>query len=267
MRKTCLLTLLALAAAVFSLRIAADPNALWRIVHEQCVPGQLKGQAPAPCAAVSLERGEQGGYAILKDRVGVLQYLLIPTARVSGIESPALLAAGAPDYWRQAWAARRFMDTQYGRPLPREAVSLAINSAYGRSQEQLHIHVSCVRPAVRERVDAVKDRFGPRWQSFPGGLLGHAYLALRVDAATPDAAPADPFRLLADGIESARGEMGHYTLAMLAARFADGRDGFILLADRSNLPAGDRASAEELQDHDCRLLETGPAAPPASPAP
>ncbi|XLM23386.1 CDP-diacylglycerol diphosphatase, partial [Chromobacterium piscinae] len=30
-----------------------------------------------------------------------------------------------------------------GEPLPRQAVSLAINSQYGRSQNQLHIHISC----------------------------------------------------------------------------------------------------------------------------
>jgi CDP-diacylglycerol pyrophosphatase len=33
-----------------------------------------------------------------------------------------------------------------------------------------------------------------------------------------------------------------------------GTPGFILLADRADLPAGDFASGEELQDHDCAVL-------------
>ncbi|XLM23387.1 CDP-diacylglycerol diphosphatase, partial [Chromobacterium piscinae] len=46
------------------------------------------------------------GVAVLKDRNGALQYLLIPTEKVSGIESPRLLGDDAPAYWREAWQAR-----------------------------------------------------------------------------------------------------------------------------------------------------------------
>ncbi|WP_036665980.1 CDP-diacylglycerol diphosphatase [Paludibacterium yongneupense] len=254
MRKSWFMIGLALAGAFISARIAADPNALWRIVHEQCVPNQLKGGVPAPCAEVVSAQDEGGGYAILKDRTGELQYLLIPTARLSGIESPALLGADAPGYWAAAWEARRFMAARYGRPIPREAVSLAINSVSGRTQEQLHIHVSCVKAEVRRRLAEVQDRLDSRWQPFPGKLLGHGYLARRIDAGPHDAAMPNPFRLLADGIASARDEMGRYTLAMLATTFADGRQGFVLLADRADPASGDRASAEELQDHDCAVL-------------
>ncbi|MET0331942.1 MAG: CDP-diacylglycerol diphosphatase, partial [Dyella sp.] len=47
--------------------------------------------------------GGLNGYAILKDHHGPAQYLLIPTARITGIESPLLLRAGAPNYFAAAW--------------------------------------------------------------------------------------------------------------------------------------------------------------------
>ena len=36
---------------------AADPDALWRIVHDKCVPDQEQNGDPAPCALVDLREG------------------------------------------------------------------------------------------------------------------------------------------------------------------------------------------------------------------
>ena len=33
---------------------AADPDALWKIVHDKCVPDQEQNGDPAPCALVDL---------------------------------------------------------------------------------------------------------------------------------------------------------------------------------------------------------------------
>ncbi len=124
--------------ALFAVRgIAADPDALWKIVHDRCVPNAEKTGQPAPCAQIDLEGGASRGYAVLKDLVGVAQFLLIPTARLGGIESPELLASGAPNYWDAAWRARGDVEDRLQRKLPRDAIGLAINSASGRSQAQL----------------------------------------------------------------------------------------------------------------------------------
>ncbi len=231
---------------------ASDPSALWHIVHDHCVPDQQEHARPQPCAQVSLD----GGWAVLKDREGVAQYLLIPTARVSGIEDAAVLAPDAPDYFAAAWAARDDVLERLGRPLPRDALSLAINSPSGRSQNQLHIHIDCLRPDVRAALHAQADRIGVAWAPFPGGLLGRPYLARRVERA--DLAGVNPFRLLAGAPEVGAGGIGTWTLVVTGASFrdADGHgtgDGFILLADRADLGLGDRGNGEELQDHGCAL--------------
>lgn len=225
---------------------AADPSALWHIVHDRCVPDEVLHGDPAPCALVDLAQG----YVVLKDIVGATQFLLLPTARIGGIESPALLAPDAPNYFRDAWEARRFTEARAPAPLSREDLSLAINSALGRTQNQLHIHIDCLRADVRDALAQHLAGLGDAWAPFPVPLAGERYIARRVIA--PDLGGANPFRLLAASSPAARAHMGDYTLVVAGASFA-GRPGFVLLADRADPARGNFASGEELQDHACAL--------------
>jgi CDP-diacylglycerol pyrophosphatase len=246
-RRSLLLALLLAAVAPAS---AADPSALWHIVHERCIPDEVRHHDPAPCALVDLSSGEARGYVVLKDIRGRSQFLVLPTARLSGIEGPALLAPGAPPYLADAWAARRFVEAQLPVPLAREDLSLAVNSYYGRSQNQLHIHVDCVREDVRTALQRARDSIGETWHPFPTPLAGHTYLARRL--LSPDLAGTNPFLLVAAAAPDARQNMASYTLFLTGAEFA-GKPGFILLVDRANLTRGDMASGELLQDHGCAL--------------
>lgn len=227
-------------------RARADPNALWNIVNGSCVPDQEQRGDPAPCAQVDLGAGEQGGYAVLKDLVGRTQFLLIPTARIDGIESPELLAPDAPNYFAAAWRARSFVDERAGMTLPRDWVSLAINSAEARSQNQMHIHVDCVRADVYEALIDHGAEIGSRWAPFPVPLAGHGYDAIAVSG---EDLGANPFVLLANGIPRARSDMGDETLVVVGTVDSDGRPGFVILANEADPATGDVASGEELQDH------------------
>ncbi|GLP81232.1 CDP-diacylglycerol diphosphatase [Mycobacterium antarcticum] len=234
-------------------RAAADASALWRIVDGQCVPNQVAHGNPAPCAEVDLDAGS----AVLKDLVGATQYLLIPTERSSGIEDPAILAPDAPNYFAAAWRARSFVDERAGVTLPRDWVSLAINSAFARSQDQLHIHVDCLSPDVHDALAAHAAAVGPAWAPFPVPLAGHRYDAVQVGGEDLD---VDPFDLLADGVPGARDDMAARTLVVVGTVAADGRPGFVILTDRADPAAGDLAEGEELQDHDScpRLAAVAP---------
>ena len=242
-----LLMLAAFVLAPASLR-AADPDALWNIVHGQCVPSELGGSGPAPCSLVDLKEG----YAVLKDIRGATQFLLIPTAQVTGIEDPQVLAPGAPRYWEAAWQARKFMAERAGRPVPREDVGLAINSIHGRSQNQLHIHIDCLNAGVKQALAQAAGRIGGVWSPLASPLAGHVYLAMRVE--TPDLAGVDPFRLVADGIPSVAADMGDQTIVVAGAMLDDGKPGFYILDDRADVAQGDRGSGEELLDHQCLVL-------------
>lgn len=240
----------AIAAYWLVPRITASRSALWRIVHERCIPDQLEHGQPAPCAYVSLAGGVKNGYAIFKDRVGKTQFLLIPTRRLSGIEDPEILAADAPNYWQAAWTARRYVDQRAGRILPRNAFGMAINSAMDRSQDQFHIHVDCVRTDVDDRLRADLAKIGTSWTEFPFPLAGHTYSARRVDS--PDLHEVDPFRLLFQSGIGSHG-MSNSTLVVVGATFAGGRRGFVILADAANGVRGDLAHGEDLLDHSCLI--------------
>jgi CDP-diacylglycerol pyrophosphatase len=237
----------------FATPARADPMALWRIVHGECVPHMEAGLGPKPCERVDLDGGVEQGVAILKDLVGVSQMLAIPTRRITGIEDPQMLAPDAPSVFAVAWGAKTLVEERLHRALPREAVGLAINSEWARSQEQLHVHVDCLAIPVIKALAEYASALDSQWRAMTVPLQGRVYFARRVDSA--DLANVAPLKLLADGVEGARAHMGAYSLAAVGATF-DGKPGFVLLADQFSLEGG--GHAEDLQDHDCAIARSTP---------
>jgi CDP-diacylglycerol pyrophosphatase len=231
----------------------ANGQALWRIVHAKCVPDEQSAGQPAPCVKVDLSRGEARGYAVLKDIHGAEQYLVMPTLDITGIEDKRLLDPDGPNWFADAWAAKPFVDARLGRTTPRDWMAVSVNSLYGRSQDLLHLHVDCLTPAARAAIDSLAPRLGRTWSAKPFEIVGHRYLALRLDGEAPS---ADPFQLLAKGVPGARAQMGAWTLVMAGVELR-GRPGFVLLAGRADPLRGEGASGEILQDHDCALAHGG----------
>jgi CDP-diacylglycerol pyrophosphatase len=231
-----------LAAAIAGGAAARDPLAIWKIVHNQCAPAAAAGQAlPKPCVEVDAKDAT----AIIKDRNGVAQLLAIPTARVTGIEDAQLLDPASPNYFAAAWAARADMRRYLPAAPQREGLSIAVNSAHARSQDQLHLHIDCIAPDVAKAIADDAPHFDGRWRPMSVALAGRKYWARRVEG--DDLRGVDPFRLLADEMPGARAEMGLWSLA--AAPLPEG--GFVLLADHAELEGG--GHAEDLQDHGCAV--------------
>jgi CDP-diacylglycerol pyrophosphatase len=222
----------------------ADHMALWNIVHGQCVAHAEASQGFAPCVDLDL----RDGVALLKDLHGVAQELAIPTARVTGIEDPQVLAPGAPDYFGYAWKERTALEAILKKPLPREDIGVSINSMYARSQDQLHLHIDCMDKSVVSALAAYQDALDATFRPMTAPLNGRKYFARHVSEA--DFAAASPFKMLADGIEGARAQMGAWSLILVGATFK-GEPGFVLLADHAELLDG--GHAEALQDHDCAV--------------
>jgi CDP-diacylglycerol pyrophosphatase len=179
--------------------------------------------------------------------------LAIPTRRITGIEDPQMLAPDAPPVFADGWKAKALVEARLGRPLPREAISLAINSKWARSQEQLHVHVDCAAKPVAATLADYRPALDDHWRAMTVPLAGRIYFARRLDSA--DLRDAAPLRLLADGLEGAKANMGAYSLAAVGATF-DGKPGFILLADSFSLEGG--GHAEDIQDHDCEIARLAP---------
>lgn len=229
----------------------SHPGVLWRVVHDGCLAAQTSIGVPAPCLEVNLKRG----YAIIKDPERATQLLLVPTRRIPGIESPLLLVDGSENYWFDAWSAKHWLEREVGAPIPHADLGLAMNSIFSRTQDQLHIHIDCVRSEARVLVDAAVPTLGRHWTGRPLRLGGTSYDALWIDG--DDLARSNPFRLLAeDG--RARGDMGSYSLALLGAERPGGPPGFVLLRSHESPANGGAPSGERLLDHHCQILKSDP---------
>jgi CDP-diacylglycerol pyrophosphatase len=238
---------IAASLPILFLGAATDPDILWKIVHDRCVVDEAKFGHAAPCTVVDLT----AGYAILKDIVGETQYLLIPTTRITGIESPAVLEPTTPNYFAYAWNQTGLVDARLGKTLPRQDLSLAINAVSGRTQDQLHIHIDCIRADVRDALARHAAAVGNQWAPFPEHLAGMSYRAIRINGASLGA--TDPFTLLADDEPGARAVMGSHTLVLVGETFVGGEPGFILLDNHADPAAGDMGNGEALQDHACQV--------------
>ncbi|BAT19996.1 CDP-diacylglycerol diphosphatase [Asaia bogorensis] len=207
-----------------------DPDVLWKLVHGRCARG-LK-----PCTVYD----ETHGFALLHSIEGRGQYLLIPTEKVTGMESAVLLRPEQPNYFAEAWAYRERVGQDYHRSIPESELSLAINSAHGRSQNQLHIHLDCIDVRMRALLDRNTASIGPSWSYLPESFNNHHYRALYL--ATMN---GSPFRILAANLAHPEEEMGNHTLIVTPLG-----TGYVLLDDV--VGGDDRASGEEIQDHRCQ---------------
>lgn len=228
----------------------ANGEVLWGLVNGRCVPGMRGDAGPAPCLAVVSAPRPGSDYVLLKDRVGVAQMLIMPTERITGIEDARLLAPGTTNYFAAAWLSRPWLDSRLPAPLPRELVTIAVNSPYGRTQDLLHLHLDCISRDALAALQAQAGDVGPRWSRRPLTLNGHPYYARWIEG---DALRADPFRLLAEGMPGARSRMAAWSLVLVGASRGPDRPGFLLLATRADPAAGNTASGEELQDHACAV--------------
>ena len=132
-------------------------------------------------------------YAITKDCDTTNKsaaYLLLPVKPVTGMDDQQIFDPPFVDLWEEAWLWSREFP---GQPASRTA--LAINSAGKRSQQQLHIHISCVDPAVSatlEKADIPWDPAKPR-ELRDFGPRGHTYQAVKVRKLT---GKSSPFRVV-----------------------------------------------------------------------
>jgi CDP-diacylglycerol pyrophosphatase len=226
---------------------AADRDELWFVVHDMCLPAYRSLGVAFPCVEVNITQGLERGFAVLQTPSSATHIIVVPTARISGIESPALQSENAPNYWQAAWDARRFVEEGAGRQLPRDKIGMAINSVATRSQDQLHIHVSCIAPVVADFLRRHEGEIHGAWFPLRAKLAGHRFVAMKIE--TDSLANVDPFKLLASAFPSKKRSLGRQTLAVIGATFRNHKSGFYLLANDARIPA--TVSAEALLDEKC----------------
>lgn len=247
-----------------------EPTLLYQFA-QSCLWAQQNGQKP-DCETVGKDASGAYAYVIKKDIAGDWQYLLMPTARVTGIEAATLQDPAGPNYFAYAWEAAPLVSRGRGVAVPRQDLSLAVNSSAGRSQHQLHIHIDCVRLDVRQALHAHAGEISNRWLSIADAkwpelatvFAGHHYQVRWVDG--PSLQGVNLFKLVADRDTDTGGTMGLQTIVVVGGPARSHMPGFYVLTDKVHIPwtkadpvGDDAASGEELMEHDkCPVLASPP---------
>ena len=225
-------------------------DTLWR-VEQACLLDRATTGSAFPCLEVDLAGGLERGFAILRAPFRQNHIVAMPTIRISGIEDVRLRAPDGPNYLSDAWNARHFVQAEVKRPLAWNDLGLAVNSQVTRSQDQLHIHIDCVRHGIKPALTARLAQI-PSAEWLPSGFSfqGQSYWARRLD--TADLGGANIFAL-ADEIPAVRAHPERTVLAVIGVTDPSGRNGFLLLAGQSDPNRAARQStSEDLLDHSCR---------------
>jgi CDP-diacylglycerol pyrophosphatase len=220
----------------------SDRTALWRVVNDLCRPMQQAFKLPLPCLKVDMA----GGFAVLRAPGNKTRILIVPTAKIDGIESPAVLGDPMTKFWSEAWSERNRVADSAHRPLEWNDIGMAVNSRRGRSQDQLHIHVDCVDRRLKLALASRASRLSSKWSSLDPGPWGGRYRVKEIDAAGVD---RNIFKLVADEIPGAKSSMARQSIAVVGFIAPNGDRGFAVLA------TADGGHAEELLDHDCSPSE------------
>ena len=228
---------------------AGERGLLWRVV-QACVLNHKITGASFPCLSVETGKGVEAGYAVLRVPNEDTHMIVTPTARTTGIEAIRLRGSKAPDYFHDAWSARHFATDDLTTQPNRNDVAFAINSRLGRSQDQLHIHVACIRPDVKQRLAqqsaALRVHDWSRIKVLPWAPSYRAHFE-----ASNDLAGVNVFDKVADGLGIGNDEMDAVTIVVVGAE----PTGFLILARKRIPHSFDEPHGESLLDPDCSVFK------------
>lgn len=231
----------ALAGAAVVGYSSARREALF-VVVQGCIAAETITGMPFPCAV--LDRGTVTGLgtAVLRQPLTATHAILVPLAAVRGIEAPLLQGEAGLAYWNAALKARAVVVAASGGVVAADAVGLAVNSAGGRSQDQLHIHLDCVQPSLWIALRDWLPPDGAGWRLVPTPIDDARYLARWISA--QDMARFNPFAAVA-AIADWRTDLRNVSFAAIELSAAEG-GGWVVLAQHAGA-----SSAEHVLDPFC----------------
>lgn len=196
----------------------SDDESLWKDVDG--VNPKKKGP--------NIEVVEEGGLAYAlhdgnrKGESHKYNLLVIPTARITGIECDLILnPKDVLNLWQAAWGKAK---EQFGKSLKPTEMMLGINSKFGRSHDQLHIHLTGLDKNIRAELDKLTNvpTDLTKWNESLYVLGNHAYRIAHVKSLD-----TNPFNLLQEHV--AKNFKDRFDQSLVVVADAKG-DGFYLIA-------------------------------------
>ena len=226
MKRAVILLVVAATTAFATTAIGLDRLALWQVVLT-CVANYRLTGAPFPCLEVDLSDGTGRGYIVL--RPPLLNDLIVaPTREIVGIEDPFLQLDGAPNYFNAAWRARSFLKRSDGRTPERDEIAVVANPAVIRTQDQLHIHVGCLKSSAKRMLAAAAPNVPiGKWVRIGAVVPDSMFWGMRKRGT--DLSDIEPFRLAAEAVAAKVIPPRNLTIAAAGVR-VEGDDQFLILA-------------------------------------
>jgi len=222
----------------------ADRNILWKKINEGCVPEYLNKDLYRPCRLVDMNK-KIIVYKVDNDKY---QYLLLPTDKITGVEDSDLLKIDSPNYLYDAWFARTFLTERLGKPLKERFISLALNSTNARSQDQLHVHISCLSKSANEILTKIPNsNLTEAWSKEKVTIPPYHYFYRKISL--NELEKNNLFKSISDKVKQENGSLEYTGVGLVNIN----RDNFILLVGIGTSVFG--VSAESIQDHECGLAE------------
>ncbi|QST30891.1 CDP-diacylglycerol diphosphatase (plasmid) [Escherichia albertii] len=224
--------------------VYADRDILWRKINENCVTGYLDKDTYQPCSLVDMNRR----FTVYKVDNDKYQYLLLPTDKVTGIEDISIQKDGAPNYLYYAWLSRLFLTERLGKPVKERFISLTLNAKNARSQDQFHIHISCLSGPANEVLSAIpENKLNANWSKDKITIPPYSYYYRKVTM--NDLMNENLFKSVANKVKEENSNMDFIGVGLVNR----GPDNFIMLVGTGTKSRG--VSAELIQDHECVLAE------------
>lgn len=223
----------------------ADRNVLWEKINENCVPNYLQHETYRPCSLIDLYRG----IAIYKVDNDKFQYLLLPTEKITGLEDPKLMMDDTKNYFNEAWIARSFFTERLGKNIKENYISLAINPKNSRTQDQLHIHVSCISNDFTRILSNLSNKnISSNWSVNQTFVL-YNYLFHYKKVSYHELVNTNLFKKIAKEVIREKGDLKNTGVGLVKVSMND----FILFiaigSGKNGIPG------EIVQDHECTLAE------------
>lgn len=220
------------------------------VVVESCKLHAAWMGSPFPCLKIVGEAPDLSAYAILREPTHRERTILTPLAAISGIEDPRLLAADGQNYFAYAWDERSVVMDGAPSKDPWLDAALAINPAWNRTQDHLHVHIGCVTRDMKSALQAHKAEIGTlKFQKISTRLHWRHFWVKLVKAES--LAQLNPFHLVAAEVPGAVENMGNVGIGVVGAGLEGGERGFYVLAEVYPTDQS-YGTAEDLLDARCR---------------
>jgi CDP-diacylglycerol pyrophosphatase len=183
---------------------------------------------------------EKQEYVILKDNAPEKPqaYLLIPVEPVTGVDDDKIFSPPVVDLWSSAWL---WSEKYPGKPAA--LTGLAVNSVLARSENQLHIHISCILPDVTKTL--WKKRISQDANRPTLLKLGPNHTPYRVVAVPTLDSLNSPFAIARTMAQATKTEMKDHGIAAVQGKKSRG---YYVLDTTEG-----RGGAEELLDQSCAI--------------